>query len=370
MGLTKRTTRSLVYTTACAVVAGGVIGTATSVTDGGGRLLDWYHGRPVARCPEVVELGEASFGDTVTAAFTVGNDGYGPLTLYNVRTGCSCIGLERRIGAGYEAINRLTLAPGENADLAMRFKAVGTPGKPMAVGVQFSTDDPDHSEVAVRVVVAHLRSGLTTVPPNLVFPDIHVGTPYIRRVEVRDANAPPRSMKRVDTVGVPGLECKFVPVDPSRGAADWTDDGVLVGHLDIIVRQDRHGHFSGVIELEAGGDGPAHVTHVLVVGQAEHLMRLAPSAVTLPLQSGTGLRWTTTCLCRVPDADGVVKLTASAPDALDVRATPGAEGGPGRIEITVREEFRNSGPQSYQVSLRAEDGKRAIEAVLPVDVSP
>jgi hypothetical protein len=353
-----------------AVAVGGVACASVIAPDLGRTAAAWYHARPAALVPDVVELAEAALGDPVTAEFAVTNAGYGPLTITDVRTGCSCVGLERRVGSGYTTVRELTLAPGEVADLAVRYKAAGSPGRPMAVGVQFSTNDPDRPEVGVRLVIARIRSGLTTVPPELVFGDVPVGTPYVRRVEVRDGNDPPRPVTRVTAVGLPDVECKFVPASPSPGPPDLTDDGVLVGHLDLTVRRDDPGPFTGSIEMEAGGGGPAQVARTRVVGQAERSLRLAPSAVALPLRSDSGLRWTAACLCRLSDEARDATLVATAPEALDVRVVPGTEGRPGRVEITVRESYRGGGEQSYRVGLRAEGGGHTTEVTIPVTVSP
>lgn len=110
---------------------------------------------PVVRCPEVVEVGEAKSGDQVTAAFLIRNDGCAPLQITDIRTGCACVGLERRVGAGYETVRECTLGPGDQAEFALRFAAVGAPGQSMRAGVQFATKvDGRSAELDLPVTIA------------------------------------------------------------------------------------------------------------------------------------------------------------------------------------------------------------------------
>lgn len=338
--------------------------------DAGRQATAWYHGQPIARCPEVVEVGEASFGDPVTALFPIKNEGHGPLEIKDIRTGCACIGLERRVGDGYEVVSTCTLAPGEEAEFALRFSAVGPYGQPMRAGVQFATNDPERPEVGVRILVARIRAGLTTVPPQIVIDAAPVGQTRTLRLEVRDGYDTPRTVRRVGVQRMPELQCQFTPLDTAQQPADRNQYGTLIGHIDLTLRPDQSGHFTGVIELETG-ESPPQVSRIPVTGQAVHLVRLAPSAVSLPLHSDSGPLFTARCLYR-PTVPGDAKVSlVSAPEPLDVRITPGTDGSPGRIEITLREKFRSATEsRRYAVKVRVDRGEHSAEIDIPVTVSP
>lgn len=349
-------------TTVVAVVAGHQVAPELST-----EVLRWHRGLPKYTAPELVEVGGVDAGTPALATFTAANDGYGPLVIDDIRTGCNCRGLERRTAVGYEPVRELTLQPGERADLAVRFVPAGRPSQETRFGVRFRTSDPDAPEAAL-VVVSHIRGRLTAHPPTVIETRIPLGRPRVIRVDIRDTGDHPVRVGRVTPAGLSGLLCRFVPTD---GGGDPSSDGALRGHIELTYTAARAGTVNGYLDV-VPEEPSARSIQVPVTLSAESAVRLLPSIVRLPRNSDSGRLYTAVCLLRptAGAADTAVSLV-SAPPALDVAVSPPADGAPGRVSVTVKDGFRTPDKLvDYTVALAAVVGGERVELALPVTVTP
>src|SRR5207249_4477033 len=82
---------------------------------------------PVADHPAKLDLGDHEMGDQVVTPFTIANRGGSDLLIDEIRTNCSCSGMEREQDGGFFRLESLRLKPGEEAHLVMRVSVGGVP---------------------------------------------------------------------------------------------------------------------------------------------------------------------------------------------------------------------------------------------------
>src|SRR5262249_27681057 len=137
----------------------------------------WLRARPSVSSPDPmidypakVDLGECEMGDQVVGRFTIANRGGGELIVDQIRTNCSCSGMEQEKDGRFFRIDSLRLNAGEQADLVMRVAVRGVPvGTEMLNIVEFQTNDPTHPTGRMEVVVRRVWGGVSTNPPSVIF---------------------------------------------------------------------------------------------------------------------------------------------------------------------------------------------------------
>jgi hypothetical protein len=125
--------------------------------------------------PPTIELGKHELGDQVVKHFTIANRGGGELVIDQIRTNCSCFGLEREQDGRYLRMESVRLPAGEQADLVVRVSVRGVPiGYALHNEVEFRTNDPTHPVGRIDVVASRVSGGVSTVPPSVVFGTVAV----------------------------------------------------------------------------------------------------------------------------------------------------------------------------------------------------
>lgn len=114
-------------------------------------------------CPREVDLGRVEMHRVTEAVFPILNTGGQPLTIRNVTASCGCLGV-RLLPARQEVTPNTTVVvqPGGEIELAFALHVSGVHGVKVGHVIRFSTDDPNHPNVEVR---------LTFVPTASAFSD-------------------------------------------------------------------------------------------------------------------------------------------------------------------------------------------------------
>ncbi len=147
---------------------------------------------PLIDCPREINLGQRELGDEVIAHLTISNLGTAELVIEQVRTNCSCTGLERYIAGELHAVESLRVQPGESAEVSVRVAVRGRAGFPLTNIVEFQTNDPRRPDVRISLVVPRVTAGVTTFPSSVVFGTIRVGCIARHLVDIRDESPDPR----------------------------------------------------------------------------------------------------------------------------------------------------------------------------------
>src|SRR5262245_26897227 len=79
--------------------------------------LGHFRSGPIIVFPATLDLGTREIGDLAVARFTIANRGDSPLLINDIRTNCSCTGIERERDDEFRRVEALQIRPGENADV-------------------------------------------------------------------------------------------------------------------------------------------------------------------------------------------------------------------------------------------------------------
>jgi hypothetical protein len=252
---------------------------------------------PVAEFPTQINVGERAVGESVTSSFVIANRGASVLTIDNVRTNCSCSGLERLIDGMPAPVRSLTLAPGEGVGLQVRVVVRGTPGRAVHNMIEFRTNDTALPTGVIKIVVPSVIGGVTTYPPELLFGNIPVGKVCRQVVDVYDTAATQRSIERAVSSDPERVVVKVLPPNASHPVqANSSRIGKLIGRLEIAVQTDLPGAINSSVFVYTSG--LVEPDRLQVSGRVSLPVDVLPSALTLPRLSDTGLIYSARCLCR------------------------------------------------------------------------
>ncbi|MFO0808527.1 MAG: DUF1573 domain-containing protein [Gemmataceae bacterium] len=134
--------------------------------------------RPVIEFTEAVDLGVRELGEIVTREVTIRNSGTADLVIDQVRSNCSCSGLERRTGGGVESVSDLVLRPGESEALVARVAVRGVPGQSINAAAAGRLTGEVYVEItrdsgptrAVIPVAGTVADALSVSPAALILP--------------------------------------------------------------------------------------------------------------------------------------------------------------------------------------------------------
>jgi hypothetical protein len=130
------------------------------------------------------------------------------------------MGLERRTDDGYRRVESLTLAPGRSVELTVRLSVIGLVGDPMKTAIFFRTNDPQHPEYAISVVVPVITGGVRADPRTVSFGSVPVGEPCEQVVDLYDYAVVPRTVKAVTASPVELITAELLPAGPPPPASD------------------------------------------------------------------------------------------------------------------------------------------------------
>jgi hypothetical protein len=176
-------------------------------------------GPPVVELPGVIDLGKREIGDVVVVPFSIANRGGEKLVIDDIRTSCSCSGIEREIDGKFFRIECLNLGAGERAALVIRAAVRGVPaGNALHIVVHFRTNDPTTPAAQVEAVVGRVLAGVNSSPRSVSLGTVAVNDKVRRLVVIRDTATPPRTIQELISSMPDRVTARLLP------AAEWPRD--------------------------------------------------------------------------------------------------------------------------------------------------
>jgi hypothetical protein len=272
-------------------------------------------GDPVIECPETLALPEQEVGRVAVARFVLANRGRGELVVDEIRTNCSCSGLEQEIDGEFVRLESLRVKPRDEVKLAVRISVRGRVGAPLRNTVTFRTNDPTRPTADVAVLIPNVTGGIVAVPDAVVFSSVPVGGKARQTFEVRDTTVPPR---RVQSVGSSQPERFAVRLIPPEAGADRdaeTAGGNLLGRVEVVLQTREAGPVDGLVIIQL--DDPTRPPdRVPVTGRVAPLVEALPPAVVLPRLSEAGSVYWARCLCRSTEGKPLKLALEKAPAGI------------------------------------------------------
>lgn len=243
-------------------------------------------GGPKIEYPREVNLGERALGDLVVGHFFIANRGTQELVIDEIRTNCSCTGMEREQDGRFIRVDQLRLKPQERVDLVVRVAVRGADiNSRMNNLILFRTNDPVHKQGVLNVLVPRVTGVVSIWPKSFIFGAVGIGAEVRQVIEVYDSAHSPRVIDRVTNLGSSRVSARLLPDTASsepRQAA-----GTLIGRVEITVDTSTATEVDSKVQIDLAGDGlssPALAVAGKVVGPIE----VRPSALFLPRQAGDG----------------------------------------------------------------------------------
>ncbi|WP_390888669.1 DUF1573 domain-containing protein [Frigoriglobus tundricola] len=325
---------------------------------------------PIIQCPSEVEMGEHELGETAENRFTLRNAGSKPLKIFNVRTNCSCSGLERVEDAKYSRLESTELAPGQTIDLAIRVGVKGGLGRAVKNQIAFETNDPAYPEFVITATINKVTSGICASPTSVLLDTLVVGQRAAADVDLFDYMVPPRRIERVECVGAEGMTAKLLPAQAAApaGAGDNDAVDVPVGRVHIEFEARKVGPIEGMLLIYVVGETKAP-NGIPVVGRVTQPVQVTPDTLVLPVVTAAGPRYISEVQCRAA-ANTPIEVTVSQKvDGLVVVATPTNET---RLVWTVTvsdnspADRRSAKTARRVVTLTVREGQKSFDIQLPV----
>ena len=249
---------------------------------------------PILAIPNFVDLGSQEPGLPAVGSLQIRNEGAAELVVSDIKTSCSCSGLEIALPDGsYRRPTAIRVPSGESVEAVIRVAVNGQSGTSLRTLIQFATNDPAHPQVALPVEL-RVSGGLRAVPEAVALGTVTVNEPVQRVVEIWDQAVPPRRIDRVET-SRPG-EVVAVVLPAPESAADSASRRCL-GRVQLTVDSSSPRDVDCKISVWLAEAARSQPFAIPVIGRVEAAVRFAPDTLILPLQTGGGPIYTGTVLC-------------------------------------------------------------------------
>lgn len=304
---------------------------------------------PVIDCPEEVDAGEHEIYSTATGRFVVMNRGGRELVIDEVRTGCSCTGLERERDGQLFRVDEVRVPPGGTANLAIRRGVHGPVGIDIVTPVFFRTNDPASPERSVRLVIPRVTGGVEPSPRSVVCGAVAVGSEVRRAIDLTDQASPPRPIDRVTSSNPSRVRVRMIPPGPPGDTR-----GKGVARLEVAVDTRAAGAVDERVEVFLAGR--PFPTVVPVTCTIVTPVELSPQTLFLPRQSEGGPLYTATCVCRSTQGKLIIPRVTSCPPDVTVAGDSGNALPVRTLTVTWdprRADPANTGPRVVRFNVEA-----------------
>lgn len=325
-------------------------------------------GKPIIEFPAHIDLGGREVGEYITVPISISNRGNAELAIWDIRTNCSCSGLERRDSDGRNIrIDSLTLAAGEHVDLAMRVVVRGDPGAAASNLVLFQTNDTQVGEGRIRIEVSQVLGGAIATPAGYFFGTALVGDDCRQIIEIRDLAPMPRRIVSAACSDTDSVTARTLPIDSGRpGVA--AGPGQLIGRLELIVNTDKPRNVAAKVHLQLDKSTVAP-DGIPISGRVANIMEASPASLVLPRMSGEGPVFRATCIVRSTQGKPVTLVLESVPFGITAQLLEGVEGATARV-VQISWDYERAkhlaGAPALCVRLKANIGAKTESIVIPI----
>jgi hypothetical protein len=329
----------------------------------------WEAPPPRIELPDMIDLGSGERGSVVIGRFILRNTGGKELRIGNVRTSCTCSGLELENGDGYTRVEELAVGPRQQVELVIRIAVRGNIGEPAANTIWFSTNDPDQPERRITALISRVTGGIDTVPAHVVFGAVPVGSHARMFVDVLDRKGEKRSIKMVEGSNPDRFDVRLLPTEADAALRQSDTERVLLGRVEVVLNTSKPGPVEGVVYIHLAGANRS-ADAIPVLGRVVPLVDVFPATLVLPRSTGNGPSYFAKCRCQSA-AGGVLSLSViSASPGLSVNVSPDEDDSSRQfVEIACSAKSIEPALLSNRLSVQLEaflDGKSVGFVEIPV----
>ena len=328
------------------------------------RALAWFSGRPILECPYEIDLGSRDVGDMVIVPFRIANRGRSTLEVSDFQNSCGCSGLDQIIDGQSASVSSLSVQPGGDAVLRLRWRLTNLSDSPQRVRLWFHTNDPDAANTGIDFLVKSTNKGAYSSPSIVSFAPIVLGKTAVQRVEIRD---------RADrSLTVENIKCDLDCVEIKALARDQLDEsapgleGRRIACFEVALRGCRTGFVSGEIACHSAGSLEPFL-RIPVRGEIVTAVRLTPATVVLPRQSEKGRVYNATVVCRSEAKVPIHLEVDSVPEPFLVRTERiDSSSFTVRIHLESRRRTESEVEEKHEIRFRAAVNGEVVPVALTV----
>lgn len=316
-----------------------------------------------------IDLGDYELGEVAIAKLKIANKGGRELRINNVRTNCSCTGLEREVNDHFTRLNSLLIAPGTSEEVTVRISVrPGIVNTKYENRIYFETNDPNRQACELVISIRQVHGGLVCVPNTLSFGSVPINSPVNHTIEVFDPSDKPRGIKRI----VSSSENVKVTFMPNNGGSMNRDStyGLPIGKLHITVSTDRARDLDSLIQVvPEGRETKPDQLHVF--GKVVSPFEFTPSLLSLPRYTSEGLNFTGNSLCRSTENHPFSLSLVSVPAGIKVKLPDKAPSVVFSVAVECEQSFVNSAKdrEKHIIQLKATSvGNKETLIELPIHV--
>ena len=236
-------------------------------------------------------------GDVITRKFFIQNQGFSELVINDIRSNCSCTGLETREGSEFFRASEIRIKGGQKSEVQLRVSVRGAPPESRLINkIYFKTNDPVHSEGQINIIVNRVTAGVYSVPETLVINSVVSDKKIIKTIEIMDDAIKPRSIEGISISDNKKLTVSLfknsgeIITAPNKGAS-------TIGQIVVTNDASSPGPINATIKISISGRENKE-NYVRVIGNIDSYFEISPKALILPRQSPTGPVYRTRCICR------------------------------------------------------------------------
>jgi hypothetical protein len=315
---------------------------------------------PLIEFPDAIQLGELDQGKVAIGRLVIANRGGSELRVGNVRTNCSCSGLEREVNGTVEAVTDLTILPGEAVGLRVRMATRGEPGQPLHTVLAFGTNDPRRPEGQIDIVVSRIR-GIASSPAAVVFGNITLGQELTQTVALRDTEGKPLVVESVTCSDPDRLTARIIP-----GGPPGVEAALNAAYVEVSARAAAPGTIQGNVQIRIATATRDKVVEIPVTARVIAPVEVSPSRISLPRASADGPLFHMTCLCRSASGQPLMLTPLDVPPSIAVTVQEG-DGAARLVRIEWRPPGERTAPGQQIVRLKAQTEGRDYPLEIRVD---
>lgn len=275
---------------------------------------------PILDAPGEVHLGDREVGETAQSTFRIVNQGNADLILNDIRSSCTCLGIERVVDGKPIRVDSLRLGPKEQIELQVRISVRGQAGKPSVTPIAYRTNDPVRPESVLNVIISKVKGGLLTTPTSVSFGTVPSGSGASQKVIIRDEAVVSRKIVRVLSSRPERFTARLLPLQGNADNASQPFPGKPIGCIEITLVNLEPGSIDGEIHVYTN-ERPDIPLAVPVEGRVAPVVEILPSSLVLPRQSDQGPIYFGTFICRSTEGKACDVKLESAPTDLQVTIT-------------------------------------------------
>lgn len=322
---------------------------------------------PCLVCTDQLDLGSHERGDYARGSVVIRNDGRADLTIFDIRSSCSCAGLEIDETNGPVPVTTLTIPPASERTVFIHVAVNGPTGGSVTNSTTFQTNDPRRASHTIAVRVSEVKAGIACDPTVWVIGNTLPGAPLTQLVAVTDDSPTPRQVSRVEVSPSAGpVRARLLGPDEMR-AARLSPTARMIAAVELVAQRPEPSAIEAVVRVFPTEEGRAPA-EIPVRGRVTGAATVVPESLSIPRYSQGQLVYEGTCLCRSIDGRVITVTPARVPDGLSVRVTDSTHPGTRVVRVTADPARlpKQTGPIRFVIELSATIEDASCRLELPV----